>query len=165
MMSDDCNSDQTCLNTRGSYLCLPTPCPDNYERDEMSGQCVQLCSHQANKTCSEEGATTAQTISYTVLSLRSVSNDVPILKLVNYDINRTPLDRTDFTFEGANEFEEAFMLESLPNKRGIVYLYALQGVKTDRVYKLKIVGRSREGIDDKGALSYVTKFFIYVYMQ
>lgn len=164
MMSDDCNSDQTCLNTHGSYLCLPTPCPDNYERDEISGQCVQLCSHHANKTCSEEGATTAQTISYTVLSLRSVSYEVPILKLVNYDINRTPLDRTGFTFEGANDFKEAFMLESLPNKRGIVYLYARQGVKTDRVYKLLIVGRSREG-NDEGVLSYVTKFCIYVYLQ
>lgn len=57
------------------------------------------------------------------------------------------------------------MLESLPNKQGIVYLYARQGVKTDRVYKLKIVGRSREGIDNDGVLSYLTKFFIYVYVQ
>ncbi|KAJ6596002.1 Hemicentin-1, partial [Pseudolycoriella hygida] len=37
-MTDDCSMEQKCLNTKGSYLCIPTPCPADYNRDEFSGQ-------------------------------------------------------------------------------------------------------------------------------
>ncbi|KAJ9576472.1 hypothetical protein L9F63_006685, partial [Diploptera punctata] len=38
-----CNVDQTCINIKGSYRCLETPCPTGYERDFESRNCVQFC--------------------------------------------------------------------------------------------------------------------------
>lgn len=159
-MSDDCSADEICLNTIGTYECLSTPCPDPYNRDESSGQCVQICS---NGTSCEDPATIARTISYTVLTLQylQLRDDEPILKLVNYDINRIPLERTDFQYV---DNSVAFKLESMPNKAAIAYLYVNRvALQMRHIYKLKIVGRSIDsGAED--AISYVTDFLIYVYV-
>lgn len=152
--------DQACLNTKGSYLCVPTPCPDDYDRDELSGQCIQMCSRQTNKKCTED-ATIAQTISYTVLSLSHFDITAPILKLVNYDVRRIAIEHTQFSFyDTANS--DVFLLESLTHRTGIVYLYAKANVKREKVYKLKITGQSY----DKNIvqLEYITRFIIYIYI-
>lgn len=33
----DCGSNQMCFNMRGSYQCIDTPCPPNYQREPLSG--------------------------------------------------------------------------------------------------------------------------------
>lgn len=157
-MTDDCGDDQSCLNTKGSYLCVPTPCPDGYERDALSGQCVQLC-HQ-HSHCIDH-AKIAQTISYTILSLANQQFEYPILKLVNYDINRMPLVKTEFSFYEQTD-TETFVLESIPNKSGIVYVYAKETIKREKLFKIKIIGRSYD--DNVTELLYVTRFIIYVYV-
>lgn len=162
-MTDDCSTDQKCMNTRGSYLCVPTPCPDDYDRDEMSGQCIQICKQQPNETCSED-AQVAQTISFTILSIKILNLDVPILKLVNYDMNRKPLEQTIFSFVEPSD-NDVFVLEKIPNKKGIVYLYAKETIERTKVYKVKVLGLSYESsIEDKTSLLYVTSFIIYVYV-
>lgn len=160
-MTDDCGEDQSCLNTKGSYLCVPTPCPDGYDRETLSGQCVQLChGHSHQRKCADD-AKIAQTVSYTILSINDIRLDRPILKLVSYDINRMPLAQTDFSFFERND-SDTFVLESIPNKSGIVYVYAKETIKREKVYKIKIVGRSYN--DKVTALLYVTRFIIYVYV-
>lgn len=37
LKEDECNEEQSCLNTKGSYLCLPTSCPEEYDEDEQLG--------------------------------------------------------------------------------------------------------------------------------
>lgn len=163
-MTDDCGMEQKCLNTKGSYLCIPTPCPDDYDRDEMSGQCIQICSQEPNELCSEN-AKIAQTISYTILSVKSLNLDVPILKLVNYDINRKPLDKTNFTFIEHSTYD-TFRLETIPNRTGIVYLFATEAIERTQVYQVKVLGLSYKGtsIEEESNLLYRTKFVIYVYV-
>lgn len=159
-MTEECGEDQTCLNTRGSYLCAPTPCPDDYDRDNFSGQCVQICS---KKICTDN-AKIAQSISHTVLSLKETDLDIPILKLVSYDIYKRPLLNTEFSFlDNSNGGEDdIFILERIPHKRGIVYLYAKENIQKEKVYKIKIIGRSYDlnGIQ----LLYVSRFIVYVYI-
>lgn len=159
-MSDECSAEETCLNTVGSYECMSTPCPHPYSRDESSGQCVQLCS---KRRC-DDAATVAKTISYTVLQLqlKQLHDDEPILKLVNYDINHVPLERTDFEYV---EHFGAFKLKSLPNKNAISYLYVSRNaVQTRHIYKLKIIGRSMDAGGGTNGLSYITDFFIFVHI-
>lgn len=159
-MVHECSSDQACLNTKSSYLCVPTPCPDDYDRDDLSGQCVQLCSKQPNGKCTDL-ANTAQTISHTVLTLNKSNLSGPILKLVNYDINRSPLPKTYFSFFERSS-SETFYFETVTSKRGIIYLYAKPNVKHEKVHKIKIKG---ESFDDEDKLSYVTLFIVYVYFM
>lgn len=162
-MTDDCSVDEKCLNTKGSYLCIPTSCPDDYNRDNTSGQCIQICSEKANGICTEE-AHVAQTISYTILSLKSMSFDVPILKLVNYDINRKPLEKTNFSFIDQSTLD-TFWLEKIPNRLGIVYLYAKESIERGKVYRVEVLGLSYKGttMEDETNLLYRTNFVIYVY--
>lgn len=162
-MTDDCSAEQKCLNTKGSYLCIPTPCPDDYDRDELSGQCIQICAQQLNQTCSEN-AQIAQTISYTILSLKSLNFDVPFLKLVNYDINRRPLENTNFSFI-EHSTDDVFWLQNIPNRMGIVYLFAKETIERVKVYQVKVLGLSyKTGVQEQLNLLYRTKFIIYIYV-
>ena len=34
---DDCSEDQACLNTKGSYLCIPLSCPSHFILNEENG--------------------------------------------------------------------------------------------------------------------------------
>lgn len=158
---DDCGEDQSCLNTQGSYLCLPTPCPDEYKRDTFSGQCVQICANQTLEKCTED-ATIAQTISYTIQSLTKLPQyDEPMMKLVNYDVNRKPLEFTKFTFAKENAMNERFELKSIAKRPGIVYLYVKKSLQREKLYKLHIIGSSF----DKDVLLYVSNFIIYIYIM
>lgn len=163
-MTDDCSMEQKCLNTKGSYLCIPTPCPDDYDRDELSGQCIQICSQEPNGICSEN-AQIAQTISYTILSVKSLNFDVPILKLVNYDISRRPLDITNFSFIEHSTYE-TFWLEKIPNRMGIVYLFAKETIERTKVYQVNVLGLSYNdtSFGAEFNLLYRTQFIIYVYV-
>lgn len=90
--------------------------------------------------------------------------DVPILKLVNYDINRKPLERTNFSFVDQTAFD-TFWLETIPNRKGIVYLFAKQSIEPAKVYQIKVLGLSYNGTstEQQGNLLYRTNFVIYVY--
>ena len=161
-MQDDCGEDQSCLNTNGSYLCVPTPCPDDFERDNLSGQCVQMCASQSSGKCTDD-ATVAQTISYTLLPLKEMPSFVePILKVVSYDLQRMPLLYTKFSFVERGPMNDHFVLETIPHKMGIAYLYARPTIQTERLYKLQVVGHSYDENGD--ALLYVTQFVVYVFV-
>lgn len=95
------------------------------------------------------------------MSLKTPNFGIPILKLVNYDVKRMALEFTKFAFF-QNKYKE-FQLEEIANKTGIIYLYAKENVKKEKVYKLQIIGNSYETNDYK-TLLYVTKFVIYVYI-
>uniref|UniRef100_G3SN78 Hemicentin 1 n=1 Tax=Loxodonta africana TaxID=9785 RepID=G3SN78_LOXAF len=38
-----CGPNRMCFNLRGSYRCINTPCPPNYQRDPVSGFCFKNC--------------------------------------------------------------------------------------------------------------------------
>ncbi|XP_073903627.1 histidine protein methyltransferase 1 homolog isoform X2 [Castor canadensis] len=38
-----CGSNRMCFNMKGSYQCIDTPCPPNYQRDPVAGFCLKDC--------------------------------------------------------------------------------------------------------------------------
>lgn len=160
-MEEQCDYEESCLNTRGSYLCVPTPCPSNYVRDDETGQCAQFCDQMPNNLCSD-GAHIAQSISYPILSLKHLDPSIPFLKLVSYDIANIPLEYTKFTFDEKSN-SDVFYMELIPNRNGIVYLYANDNFKSDQIYKLKITANSYDQLYRQ--LLYITKYVIYVSMH
>lgn len=108
-----------------------------------------------------ENAQVAQTIIYKIVSAKSIHFDVPILKLVNYDINGKPLERTDFSFL---DRYESFWLEKFPNRMGIVYLYAKEAIENAKLYQIKVLGLSYNGTDSTQHPLYQTNFVIFVYV-
>jgi hemicentin len=152
-------AEQTCFNTCGDYLCIPTACPDDYRigRTGSSNQCVQLCD--------QPGRCSTQTINYHVISVAAtiIDNRLPLLKLVNYDLADLPIERTTFDIvETSSENVGVFRLESIANRQGIVYVYANEGrLETERLYKLKVLGKS---YDDKG-MTFSTTSVVHVYVQ
>lgn len=158
-MEDDCGPEQVCLNTKGSYECVPVACPDSFTNgpdETFAGNCVQLCN--ATAPC-VEGAIVAHTISHTILSLRTFKVDVPFLKLISYDVNRRPIDSTRFQFQDQSD-GGVFRLEE--PKPGIVYLFAKKRVKSGQVYKIQVVGHSMDKRNQK--LLYIHKYIIYFYL-
>ncbi|XP_012784766.2 hemicentin-2 [Ochotona princeps] len=52
----ECGPGQMCFNTRGSYQCVPTPCPPSYRQGSSPGTCFRRCSQD----CSTDGPSTLQ---------------------------------------------------------------------------------------------------------
>lgn len=161
--NDGCSSSQTCLNTKGSYLCIPNTCPSNYrrERDGPNGKqwCIQQCSLQPTRRCSD-GARIAQTISHSVVSVPAFDVDMPILKLVSYDLDRRPLTLTYFTFDDRHS-GDVFVLDTSPRKPGVALIYAKENVPRDKLQTIAVMARS---FGDDGSLLYITKYVVHVYV-
>nr|CAD7402180.1 unnamed protein product [Timema poppensis] len=90
-----CSLEQTCLNLRGRYKCLDTPCPGGYERDIDTGNCNQFCD-ESGVVC-HEGAQLMQTVIYTSLTpdLRTAQayQDLMVLAVTGEDGHKLPRTR------------------------------------------------------------------------
>lgn len=106
-----------------------------------------------------EGAKISQTLSYTLLTLDSLSQSEPFLKIVNYDVNRIPLPETKFVLENDTNL---FRLVTIPFRKGIAYLYGSNKIKKEKLYNVKIKAYSYDS--QNVTLLYVTKFVIYLYV-
>ena len=40
-----CGANRMCFNMRGSYQCIDTPCPPNYQRDTATGYAIVWLNH------------------------------------------------------------------------------------------------------------------------
>ncbi|XP_055613324.1 hemicentin-1-like [Uranotaenia lowii] len=159
MKEDECNEGQSCLNTKGSYLCVPTSCPEEYEQDVRLDQCFQDCRYDH---C-PEGARIEQTLTYRVISVKRVSPRAPlaVLAIPAFQHETT---QTSFAILDHRTFSNAFSLEQTAHSSSngaAVYLYGTKKLQRGRIYKLKVVARSY-GIQS-GTLDYVHKFIVYVY--
>lgn len=158
----ECSGTQICLNTKGSYLCIPTTCPSSYSRSygpAGGDQCTQQCALQSTRRCSD-GARNAQTIITSVIQLPAVDKDAPIVKLRSYDLNQKPLSLTYFAFTD-RQSGDSFVLDTSPRKPGVALLFARENLQRNKLHTIIAEARSY-GAD--GSLLYITKFLIYVHV-
>uniref|UniRef100_A0A1Q3FR61 Putative axon guidance receptor dscam n=1 Tax=Culex tarsalis TaxID=7177 RepID=A0A1Q3FR61_CULTA len=160
LKEDECNEEQSCLNTKGSYLCVPTACPEEYDTDILLNQCYQDC-REAAQTC-PDGALIEQTLTYKVISLKRYSSKQPIAVLSIPAVQHASM-RTNFAFL-ERTYEHVFSLEKTPQSAtggGAVYLYGNKKFQRGKIYKLKVVARAF-GVES-GTMDYVHRFVVYVH--
>ncbi|XP_053693670.1 hemicentin-1-like isoform X2 [Sabethes cyaneus] len=156
---DECGEGQTCLNTRGSYVCVPTACPEEYEEDELLEQCYQDCRFGVNQRC-PDGAHVEQTLTYRVIVLNKYSPRQPLATLAIPAYQRTTTETTFSFLE--QTYGQVFSLEKTPQSSGAVYLYGSKRMQRGKIYKLKIVAHAF-GIESR-VMDYVHKFTVYVHL-
>ncbi|XP_069698018.1 hemicentin-1-like isoform X2 [Periplaneta americana] len=151
-----CTTDQTCLNTKGTYRCLETPCPSGYERDMDTRNCVQFCD-EPGVNC-KEGALLTQTISYVVLTLdnNEVQPYQDLMQLTVFGEDGRQLPRTRYRIV-ENETGKPFRVR-IENGQGI--LYTLKSLKLGRLYRIVVLALSYD--EDEHNILYTTKYVIFV---
>ena len=122
-----------------------------------------MCNNNRSSVCSHN-AKISETLSYTILSLESISTEEPFKKIVNYDNNRTPLPITNFTLFSTTD-NSLFRLETDISHKGIAYLYTKNPIIHQKLYKIIINAQSLDtNTGDNGELTYFTTFVIYLYL-
>lgn len=163
------------MNTNGSYECLPTACLPQYtltktekrHPHEVIKDCKKYC-YNRNSNCSTK-AVVAEIIQYSVLSLSKIPKLYePIKKIVNYNVNGRPLERTEFRL--INSTTNTFYLKYKPNSKAISYLHASTILRKEEIYKIELIGRSfyyneNENDVQDNALLYNIRYYIYLYIM
>ncbi|XP_055635973.1 hemicentin-1-like isoform X2 [Toxorhynchites rutilus septentrionalis] len=158
LREDECSNGQSCLNTRGSYLCVPTACPDDYEIDELLGHCFKDCKLGLNRAC-PDGAQIEQTITFRVISVKKISPKQPLAVLAIPAFQHTAT-QTTFSFL-ERTYEHVFSLEKNLRTSGIAHLFATKKLQRGKIYKLKIIARTFG--HQSGTMDYVHRFIVYVH--
>ncbi|XP_055546342.1 hemicentin-1-like [Wyeomyia smithii] len=155
---DECSEGQTCLNTQGSYVCVPTACPEEYDEDELTDQCYQDCRFGVDQRC-PDGAHIEQTLTYKVIVLNKHNPRQPLatLSIPAYQRHTT---ETTFAFQ-ERTYGHVFSLEKISQTSGAVHLYGSKRMQRGKIYKLKIVAHAF-GIESH-FMDYVHKFTVYVH--
>ncbi|XP_046985732.1 hemicentin-1-like [Schistocerca americana] len=150
-----CTNEQTCLNKKGSYLCLNTPCPEGYERDPQTNYCLIYCDER--HTCNE-GAKLTQTVSFMVLTPET-SSIQPYQDLMQFSVqgdNGKQLPRTRYRIV-ENELGKPFRVR-FENGQGI--LYSLKNLGPGRIYRTSVLALSYD--TDEKTILHTTKFIVFI---
>ncbi|XP_062562795.1 hemicentin-1-like [Armigeres subalbatus] len=159
LKEDECSDGQACLNTNGSYLCLPTGCPEEYNEDEQLGRCYQDCLYGSNPDVCNDGAHIQQTLTYKVISLKKYSSKQPIAVL---SIPAYQHDSTEASFSFLERtYAHVFRLEKTPQSSGAMYLYGNKKFRRGMIYKLKVIAHVF-GLES-GVMDYAHRFIVFVY--
>ncbi|XP_019553970.3 hemicentin-1 [Aedes albopictus] len=159
LKEDECNEGQSCLNTKGSYLCVPTGCPEEYDEDDQLGQCYQDCRYQSTPGSCPDGAHIEQTLTFKVISLKKHSTKQPIAVL---SIPAYQHDSTEASFNFLERtYAHVFRLDKTPQSPGAVYLYGNKKFQRGKIYKLKVIAHAF-GLES-GVMDYAHRFVVYVY--
>ncbi|XP_052863793.1 hemicentin-1-like [Anopheles cruzii] len=159
LQADECGEGLSCLNTRGSYLCVHTACPPEYEQDYDSDTCFLNCTVNPYG-CSERMAHAGQTLSHLIVTLERFLPRQSLAILSVPEAQRTADYDTAFTFRD-RQFAHIFSLETMRKTSGAVRLYANRKLQRGRFYKLNLaattIGRYT------GRVEYVHDFIVYLH--
>lgn len=117
----------------------------HYIKSPILRECLQDCS---TSDCSLEDMEStehphleAKTIQFVMLSMKYKNlTEKPILKLINYDLNKFPLPNSVFAIVDKHSL---FHIEKSSTKRGISYLMVdKKKLITGKIFKVKITGSS-----------------------
>ncbi|NXF12445.1 HMCN1 protein, partial [Smithornis capensis] len=147
----NCGSNQMCFNMRGSYQCIDTPCPPNYQREPLSGFCLKSC--RANEL---ECELSTYALEYKLLSLPSgIAAGQDLIRLVAYTHERVVHPRT--TFSMAQEDPAVPFALRDEELKGVVF--TRRALREPRTYRMGVRALSY-GPD--GSLEYQTTFIVYI---
>ncbi|NXU50379.1 HMCN1 protein, partial [Turnix velox] len=147
----NCGPNQMCFNMRGSYQCIDTPCPPNYQRDPLSGFCLKNC--PANDL---ECDLSTYALEYKLLSLPfGIAAGQDLIRLVAYTHNQVMHPRT--TFSMAEEDPAIPFALRDENLKGVVF--TTRPLREPKTYRMGVRALS---YSSEGTIEYQTTFIVYV---
>ncbi|XP_059922302.1 hemicentin-1-like [Gadus macrocephalus] len=146
-----CGANRMCFNMRGSYQCIDTPCPPNYQRDPDTGFCLKSCPPN-----DLECALSPYALEYKLLALpRGIGAAQDLIRLVAYTQEGVMHPRTTFLeVEPAPTSPFALRDEHL---KGV--LFTTRALQEPRTYRMRVRALS---YSQEGALEYQTTFIVYI---
>ncbi|XP_074524022.1 hemicentin-1 [Halichoeres trimaculatus] len=146
-----CGANRMCFNMRGSYQCIDTPCPPNYQRDPATGFCLKNCPPN-----DLECALSPYALEYKLLSLPfGIAANQDLIRLVAYTQDGVMHPRTTFSVVD-EDVTLPFALRD-ENLKGV--LFTTQALKEPRTYRMKVRALS---YSEDGGIEYQTTFIVYI---
>uniref|UniRef100_A0A8C3XYG7 Hemicentin-1 n=1 Tax=Catharus ustulatus TaxID=91951 RepID=A0A8C3XYG7_CATUS len=147
----NCGSNQMCFNMRGSYQCIDTPCPPNYQREPHSGFCLKSC--PANDL---ECDLSTYALEYKLLSLPfGIAAGQDLIRLVAYTHDQVMHPRTTFLMAD-DDPSVPFALRD-ENWKGVVF--TTRALREPRTYRMGVRALSYSA---DGSVEYRTTFIVYI---
>ncbi|KFP01647.1 Hemicentin-1, partial [Calypte anna] len=147
----NCGPNQMCFNMRGSYQCIDTPCPPNYQREALSGFCLKNC--PANDL---ECDLSTYALEYKLLSLPfGIAAGQDLIRLVAYTHDQVMHPRT--TFLMAEEDPEVPFALRDENLKGVVF--TTRALHEPKTYRMGVRAFS---YSTDGNIEYQTTFIVYI---
>ncbi|TSL47575.1 Hemicentin-1 [Bagarius yarrelli] len=146
-----CGVNRMCFNMRGSYQCIDTPCPPNYQRDSESGFCLKNCPPN-----DLECALSPYALEYKLLSLPfGIAANQDLIRLVAYTQDGVMHPRTSFLMVD-EDTTLPFALRD-ENLKGV--LFTTRALRQPHTYRMKVRALS---YNTDGAIEYRTNFIVYI---
>ncbi|XP_056893820.1 hemicentin-1 isoform X2 [Takifugu flavidus] len=146
-----CGANQMCFNVRGSYQCIETPCPPNYQRDPTTGFCLKNCPPN-----DLECALSPSAVEYKLLALPfGIAANQDLIRLVAYTQDGVMHPRT--TFLGVDEDTTLPFALRDENMKGV--LFTTQALREPRTYRMKVRALS---YSQDGGIEYQMTFIVYI---
>uniref|UniRef100_A0A8D2B9D0 Hemicentin-1 n=1 Tax=Sciurus vulgaris TaxID=55149 RepID=A0A8D2B9D0_SCIVU len=146
-----CGPNRMCFNLRGSYQCIDTPCPPNYQRHPVSGFCLKNCPPN-----DLECALSPYALEYKLVSLPfGIAANQDLIRLVAYTQDGVMHPRTTFLMVD-EEQTVPFALRD-ENLKGVVY--TTRPLREPETYRMKVRALSYSA---NGTIEYQTTFIVYI---
>ncbi|KAK5869646.1 hypothetical protein PBY51_024348 [Eleginops maclovinus] len=146
-----CGVNQMCFNMRGSFQCIDTPCPPNYQRDPATGFCLKNCPPN-----DLECALSPYALEYKLLSLPfGIAANQDLIRLVAYTQDGVMHPRTTFLVVD-EDVTLPFALRD-ENLKGV--LFTIQALREPHTYRMKVRALSYSA---DGGIEYQTTFIVYI---
>uniref|UniRef100_A0A671W9G0 Hemicentin 1 n=1 Tax=Sparus aurata TaxID=8175 RepID=A0A671W9G0_SPAAU len=131
-----CGANRMCFNMRGSYQCIDTPCPPNYQRDPC--------------------ALSPYALEYKLLSLPfGIAANQDLIRLVAYTQDGVMHPRTSFLVVD-EDVTLPFALRD-ENLKGV--LFTTRALREPHTYRMKVRALS---YSEDGGIEYQTTFIVYI---
>ncbi|XP_029988074.1 hemicentin-1 [Sphaeramia orbicularis] len=146
-----CGTNRMCFNMRGSYQCIDTPCPPNYQRDPATGFCLKNCPPN-----DLECALSPYALEYKLLSLPfGIAANQDLIRLVAYTQDGVMHPRTTFLVVD-EDVTLPFALRD-ENLKGV--LFTTRALREPHTYRMKVRALS---YSQDGGIEYQTTFIVYI---
>nr|XP_061831771.1 hemicentin-1-like isoform X1 [Nerophis lumbriciformis] len=146
-----CGANRMCFNMRGSFQCIDTPCPPNYQREPTTGFCLKKCPPN-----DVECAMSPYALEYKLLSLPfGIAANQDLIRLVAYTQDGVMHPRT--TFLGVDEDVTLPFALRDENLKGV--LFTTRPLQEPHTYRMRVRALS---YSEGGAIEYQTTFIVYI---
>uniref|UniRef100_A0A674IMN9 Hemicentin-1 n=1 Tax=Terrapene triunguis TaxID=2587831 RepID=A0A674IMN9_9SAUR len=146
-----CGPNRMCFNMKGSYQCIDTPCPPNYQRDPLSGFCLKNC--PLNDL---ECALSPYALEYKLVSLPfGIAANQDLIRLVVYTQDQVMHPRTTFLMVDEDPTIPFALRDE--NLKGIVF--TTRPLQVPETYRMRVRALS---YSTDGNIEYQTTFIVYI---
>ncbi|MGH0125472.1 UNVERIFIED_CONTAM: hypothetical protein FKN15_054569 [Acipenser sinensis] len=146
-----CGANRMCFNMRGSYQCIDTPCPPNYQRDPATGFCLKNCPPN-----DLECALSPYALEYKLVSLPfGIAANQDLIRLVAYTQDGIVHPRTTFLVVD-EDLTIPFAIRD-ENLKGVVF--TIRPLREPHTYRMKVRALS---YSMDGGIEYQTTFIVYI---